>query len=57
MNKLAHYKKNKIGEDGIARTSVVISKKQKAFVDKNNVNLSEVTRDAVAALMSQKKVK
>ena len=51
--KLSDYQKKDAPREKLVGTGVSITEEQKAFVDKNNVNVSKLLRDVLAQLMGQ----
>ena len=53
MKNMMQYKKSKIDPHSkMITTGVSIEGRQKEFIDDNNLNLSEITRDAINDLMN-----
>lgn len=53
MDQMTKYQKHRIDKMDGVQTSVNIERRHKVFLEKNNINLSQVARDAVDDLMAQ----
>lgn len=57
MKALDFYKRNQVDKEDCITTGVSIRRDQKTWIEKNELNLSHIVRDAIDSLMTQKGTK